>query len=138
MGIFDFLKNKGNTNSKNSTVKEEKASKPAVTPTSNLEHLTKSGELPFGWVTRNKEFTEKIRNEYSFFLNTWLASRKSDPKEQYEALKSFIIYLEDLEKLCKEKGECFEFWYYEILTSKDYLQKRKKELESLTKILNGG
>ena len=96
-----------------------------------LEHLDENGELPWGWHSRNKDFIEKINNEYSFFLNNWLNSRNAEPKKQYEALKSFVLYLEDVEKLCKSKGECFEFWFYEILTSKDYLQKRKDELKKL-------
>lgn len=31
----------------------------------------------------------------------------------------------------KFDGECFEFWFYEILTSPEYLKKRKEELERL-------
>ena len=113
MGIFDLLK-----------------SKKEATPT-NFEHLTKEGELPFGWTYKNKDFIEKTNNEYSFYLNNWLNSRNDEPKKQYETLKSFIIYLEDVERLCKSKGECFEFWFYEILTTPDYIQKRKEELKKL-------
>ena len=40
--------------------------------------------------------------------------------------------LEDAEKLCKSKGECFEFWFYEIIASKDYISKRKQELNELS------
>lgn len=91
-----------------------------------------NGELPWGWVTRNKEFCERIQGEYSYFLNAWVQSRYKTPLEQYSALKSFVVYLEDVEKLCKSKGECFDFWFREILTSKGYMEKRKKELEKLT------
>ena len=62
----------------------------------------------------------------------WLESRTKSPIEQYSALKSFVLYLEDAEKLCVSKGECFGFWFYEILTSKDCVQKLKIELEELT------
>ena len=88
-------------------------------------------EFSWGWISQNKAFVEKIQNEYSYFLNTWLDSRKKSPSEQFSALKSFIMYLEDVEKLCKTKGECFEFWYYEILTSRDYLERRKNDLRDL-------
>ena len=117
MGLFDLLKKKET---------------PPKAPIEDLEHLTKEGELPFGWVYHNKNFVNKINNEYFFFLNNWLNSRNDEPKKQCEALKSFVLYLEDVEKLCKSKGECFEFWFYEILTSKEYLQKRKKELAHFT------
>lgn len=95
------------------------------------EHL-ENGELPFGWTYRNKNFVDKISKEYSYFLNRWIDSGTNTPKERYEALKSFVLYLEDVEKLCKSKGECFEFWFYEILTAPDYLEKRKNELQELT------
>lgn len=91
-----------------------------------------NGELPFGWVTRNKEFCDRISNEFSHFLNNWLASRGKAPMDQYSALKSFVLYLEDAERLCKSRGECFDFWFNEILTGKGYIKKRKKELEALT------
>jgi hypothetical protein len=89
------------------------------------------GELPWGWISRNKAFTGKIEREYTYFMNKWIDSRKKTQKEEYAALKSFVLYLEKVEKLCKIKGECFEFWFNEILTGKGYLEKRKKELETL-------
>lgn len=44
--------------------------------------------------------------------------------------------MEDVEKLCKSKGECFEFWFREILTGKNYLNTRKNELSDLTQNLS--
>lgn len=120
MGLFNFMKKK---------------SIPTKNKTNSfgdcLDRLTEAGELPFGWVYHNKNFVDKINHEYSVFLNIWLDSRNKSPMEQYSALKSFVLYLEDVEKLCISKGECFEFWYYEILTSKDYIPKRKNELHEL-------
>lgn len=105
-------------------------------PADDLDHLDEKGELPWGWHTQNKAFTEKINTEYTYFLNMWLDSQKQEPKRQYEALKSFVLYMEDVEKLCKSKGECFEFWFNKILTSTGYLEKRKEELEYLTANFN--
>lgn len=102
----------------------------------DLYHLTKDGDLPWGWHTYAKEFTDKINSEYSHFLNTWLESKSKSPKEQYSTLKSFVLYLEDAAKLCRAKGECFEFWFYNDLTSPGYIQKRKSELEYLTANFN--
>lgn len=90
------------------------------------------GDLPWGWTAHNKDFTDKISKEYSYFLQAWVDARNKSPKELYSALKSFVLYMEDVEKTCKEKGECFEFWFDEILTGKDYLKKRKQELENLS------
>lgn len=156
MGIFDFLKKKSvqkektaqktpniltgkglvdyiYSNLENPTHENLlKALDRIAKPDDDLTHLTKEGELPWGWHSHNKELTAKIQGEYSYFLNMWLDARKKSPKEQYPALKSFVLYLEDLEKQCKSKGECFEFWFYEILTTKDYITQRKTELDELT------
>lgn len=105
-------------------------------PDNDLDHLTKDGDLPWGWHTYAKEFTDKIGGEYSHILNTWLESKSKSPKEQYFALKSFVLYLEDVAKLCRTKGECFEFWFYNDLASPEYIQKRKSELEELTANFN--
>lgn len=118
MGLFDLLKSKKNT---------ERLSKPE----DDLTHLTSEGELPWGWIYKNKDFIEKINKEYSYFLNMFLISKNEEPKKQYEALKSFVLFLEDVEKLCAKKGECFQFWFYEILTEPNYLKRRKEELEEL-------
>ncbi len=118
MGFFDFLKKK------EPVAKNYEGER--------FDQLTKEGELPWGWVAHNKSFTNKIESEYSYFLNMWLESRKKSPIEEYSALKSFVTYLHDVEKLCKAKGECFEFWFYNILVTKDYIAKRQKELDALT------
>lgn len=121
MGLLDFLKKMLTQNTN-----DDKSSE------TDFEHLTKDGELPWGWIYRNKEFTDKIDGEYSYFLRMWLDSRNRSPKEHYAALKSFVLYLEDAEKLCKSKGECFETWFYELIAPKEYIDKRIKELDELT------
>ena len=121
MGLFNFLK-------KNATVEKQQ---PQATK-AETERLTPEGELPWGWFTKNKDFCDRIQVEFSHFLHTWLETKNKAPKEHHSALKSFVLYLGDVEKLCKSKGECFEYWFREILTGKDYVEIRKKELEELT------
>lgn len=118
MGLFDFLQKK------------------QPTKANDLKHLTPNGELPWGWHTNTKDFTEKINREFTHFLNAWVETRNKSPKEQCLALRSFIQYLEETEKLCKSKGECFEFWFYQILISKGYIAQRKKELNDLAENLD--
>ena len=128
MGLFGFIKKKAPV-----TKQQPKATKAETNSFGErCDRLTPNGELPWGWVTRNKEFCDRINGEFSHFLDAWMESRHKSPKEQYSALKSFVLYLEDVEKLCKSKGECFDFWFHEILTSKGYTEKRKEELEELT------
>lgn len=116
MGLFDFLKSKHSTSS--------------VAQTTISESLV-NGELPFGWTYRNKEFVEKYNNEYTFFLNQWIESLKLSPKEKYSALKSFVIFLDDLKKLCYQKGDCFALWFDDIIASPEYIETRKSELIEL-------
>lgn len=131
MGLFDLFKKKKKTPKKGSYSLRIDFGEPDDS-TVDMNHLDKDGELPWGWVTHNKAFTEKINKEYLYFWKMWLDSRDKEPKKQYEALKSFVLYLEDVEKLCKAKGECFEFWFYEILAKRDFFETRKEELNYLT------
>ena len=129
MALFDFFKKKTSTAQSASPNSSNKT--PLNSFGEPLDRLTAEGELPWGWVTHNKTFVDKIQNEYSHFLNGWLDSRTQEPLRYFEALKSFVLYLEDVEHLCESKGECFVFWFNEILTSKGYLDERRKELQHL-------
>lgn len=102
-------------------------------PDADQGHLTKDGELPLGWYGLNKKFTDTIQNEYSYFLNEWIESRKQEPKRQYEALKSLIFWLNDAKKLCFSKNECFAKWFTDIIADDEYIAKRQAELDELTK-----
>ena len=128
MALFDFMKKKA------PATKQQPLQTKSETNSfgERYDRLTVDGELPFGWIYQNREFTDKIQSEYSYFLNMWLDSKNKSPKEQYNALKSYAMYIEDVEKLCKSKGECFEFWFREILTYKGCSEKIRNELEELT------
>jgi hypothetical protein len=140
MGLFDFMKKIGGSSKQKNqdkfkivfteTILNGKRIKlDDVNLPTDLEHLTEDGELPWGWYTHTREFTSKIENEYSYFREVY--SKAKSPREEYPALKSLVLYLEDVEKLCKSKGECYEFWYYEMLITRDYLQNLKEELKNL-------
>lgn len=155
MGLFDFIKKKATQNKadnppatksdikfkmvftetingKTNQVNTEKIETDEELFPTDLEHLTKDGELPWGWHTHTKDFTERIGGEYSIFWKMWLDTKSKSPEEHYPALKSFVLFLEDAGKLCESKGECYEFWFYEILATKDFIAKRKSELKELT------
>lgn len=133
MGLFDFFKKnkKENENTTRFEVIVKAGTNPTTKPDVDWEHLTDEGELPVGWTYHNKEFTDRINNEFSYFLHLWLDSRNKSPRELRAALKSFVLYLEDIERICKSKGECFEFYFREIIASQDYIQERKEELSEL-------
>lgn len=90
-----------------------------------------NGELPFGWIYRNKDFTDQISRESNYFRNCWIASRTKHPKEYYSALKSFVIYLEDCRSACSSMGECHLKWFQDIIADDEYIDARKSELQEL-------
>lgn len=129
MGFFDFFRKKSAKTAPVSNSSDTPYKVVQITPTQ--EKLTDDGDLPFGWTYRNREFVERISGEYKYFLNMWLDSLNKSPYERYEALKSFVLYLEDAARICKAEGECHDLWYREFLTSPGYLEKRKNELQEL-------
>ena len=97
----------------------------------DLDHLTPEGELPWGWAYANKDFVDKIESEYHAFADAWFASKKADPLKQYAALKSLILYMEDVKKLCDSKGECFAEWASYLVADPQILEQHKKELKRI-------
>ena len=133
MTLFNFRKKKANELKKYH--KDDSLEKNHNTSRDSLDKLV-DGDLPWGWITYNNDFIEPIETQYRYFLNMWVNARNKSPKVLYSSLKSFVMYMEDVEKLCKSKGECFEFWFNEILTGKGYLKQRKQELKILSENLS--
>ena len=119
MGLFDFFK--------------KKQPKPAKANTNSigepLDRLTADGELPFGWVYRYKDFTDKISSEYLFFSKEYYESLRKEPIKKYAALKSLLLYIDDAKKLCAANGECFTFWFCETWAKDEEVQKMRSELK---------
>lgn len=73
MIIPNMFKKKNNT--KRDTNKNEKLNSFGEP----LNHLI-DGELPWGWISANKEFIDKTQSEYKYFLNEWNDSINKSPK----------------------------------------------------------
>lgn len=116
--LFTITQNKSDLNN---------LTKPKKEP--DLTHLDEDGELPIGWLYANREFIEKIQNEYSYFLNYWVNSRGKDVLTEYGALKSLVLFYRDMKKRCQSKGECFEKWFSDIIGNKDLVNRRAEELK---------
>ena len=99
------------------------------------EEILEDGELPWGWYTRHKSFTEPIEKEHSRLLRAWVDSRSQAPSKCEAALLSFVDFLHDTRKLCTAKGECYAKWFSDIIASDEYIMKRKHELNSLSQNL---
>lgn len=118
--MFDFLKKKN--------------AAPAVKMNSFGESLDKlvDGELPWGWITAHKDFTDKIEKEFSYFWKAWIDARNGEPSKEMNALKSLLQYMDDVQQMCNQKGECFGFWCANYLMGKEKVkaEKRISELEA--------
>lgn len=90
-----------------------------------------NGQLPFGWITRNKSFVDDIQTKYNYFLDLWLKSKTGNKQEQIGGLKSFVIFLEEAKSICESKGECHLKWFQDIIADDEYINKRKSELNDL-------
>lgn len=97
------------------------------------EHKEKleNGQLPWGWISRNKDFTDDLQEKNKYFMNLWLNSRKEDKKKQIEELKSFIAFLQEAKTLCASKSECHLKWFQDIIADDTYINKRLAELHDL-------
>ena len=100
-------------------------------PDADQNHLTKECTLPYGWFTLNREFTEQIKAEYTYFLNKWLENRNAAPLRKHETLESFVVYLTDVQKVCYSKSECHAFWFNGNIASPEYIEERTAELNEL-------
>lgn len=100
----------------------------------DLDRLTPKGELPFGWMAYNKELVQKMDDEwFSFRL---AIDRTKDPAEQYAAIKSYLLFLEDGKKHYYEVNVCAGKYFEEYIYDSPYnvtLKKRFKDLEKQLK-----
>lgn len=108
-------------------------------PHVDLEHLTPKGELPDGWYHANHDFTETISEEYRYFFEEWQKAQKEGAKKEYIALKSLVIFMEDIKQLCATKGECFAFWASISVAVPEDIAKKKERLQymgdNMTKLI---
>ena len=122
MGLLDFL-----------GLKKQQPVQPVRTNSfgEQLDRLTPDGELPWGWIAANKQFTDKIQNESQYFLNQWMDAERKGALEEYAALKSYLIYLDDAKRLCESHGECFAKWFSDIIASQKNINKWTAKLKAI-------
>ena len=126
--LFGRKKKKQGTQSKSSTRKK-------VTNTNSsgerMDRLTRKGELPWGWYTENREFIARIESEHSYFVNAYDKSKRKGITQEYAALKSLILHMEDVQKLCMRKDECFAFWSTFVVANPNDIADYKIDLKKL-------
>lgn len=94
----------------------------------DMNRLTKDGELPWGWLTKHKDFTDTAQAEVMYFYKQYGDNCYGEPKKKYAALKSLLLYIEDAKRLYAQKGECFLYWFVSIWAKEDEVDKLYAEL----------
>lgn len=87
------------------------------TQAQRMDRLTEDGELPGGWVYQNREYLKPLEETNNVLLQQVLDKRHDAPQRLLSALKLYADFLRVTQKQCELKGECFRFWYNEIMTS---------------------
>lgn len=124
MGLFGLFKKKKQS-------KPVKKSSKINASGERMDRLTRKGDLPYGWSYANREFTGKFEKEYNRFTDAYFKSKKKGMLQEYAALKSLIVYMEDVQKLCKRKGECFAYWASCIVARPQDIAEYKARLKQL-------
>lgn len=106
MGLFGFLKKKD-----------------------DLTKLDKDGDLPWGWHTANKEFTEKAEEQYHLLTDDWRNAANLNVYMERETLIQLIRFMESIKDFCDSKDECFSFWASILVANPEILNGHKMRLD---------
>ena len=99
----------------------------------NIDRLTPEGELPFGWMTYNKEIIKQMDDQWLVF-RTAIDDAK-DPVKKYAAMKSYIIFLADGRKHYTKINACAGKYFDEYYCDTPYSNNIFKQFRELEKKL---
>ena len=96
MGLFDFFK--------------PKKKEPVVQVAS--KNPEEEMMFPSGFFYENRHFLKEIEDHFRYFQGEYISAKKQEKgiRAVRDALKSFIVYMEDVERICASKGEAFVKW----------------------------
>lgn len=97
----------------------------------DIRHLDSEGNLPWGWISANKEFTDPIESEYHRLSEAVYKAKKQGVDAHRSALFSLVTYMEDVQKLCESKGECFAEWASGHVANPVVITKYKEKLKNI-------
>ena len=141
-GDFDILSGDGlvsyvKANLKNPTEKNvAKAVKAIAEPDKDQTHLTKDGELPWGWLTQNTPLCEPYETK---IVDMAVASKNMKLDDKIANLKKLIALYYEYKSFCYSKNECFikyfadhwEHCYNSRCDDFEYIKPFEEELASL-------
>ena len=68
--------------------------------------------FPDGFFYENRHFLKEIEDHFHYFQDEYISAKKQEKGilAVRSALTSFIVYMEDVERICASKGETFVKW----------------------------
>ena len=117
MGLFDlFKRNKAET-------------KVSATKTENQEERM----FPSGFFYENRHFLKEIEDNFHYFQDEYISAKKQEKGIQAVrvALKSFIVYMEDVERICASKGEPFVNWSKLSICNEASMESYRNDLKKI-------
>jgi uncharacterized membrane protein len=117
MGLFLFHRNK-------SEIK---------VPTAKTENQEEERMFPPGWHYENKHFVKEIEDHFHYFQDEYISAKKEEKGilAVRSALTSFIVYMEDVEKICASKGETFVKWSKLSICNEANMEYYRNELKKI-------
>lgn len=105
----------------------------SITPKQIIENHTEERMFPSGWYYENRQFIKEIENLYDYFLNEYISAKKQEKgiRAVRSALKSFIVYMEDVERICASKGEYFVEWSKLSICNETSMESYRNDLKKI-------
>ena len=103
-----------------------------------FDKLDEDGQIPYGWHYENRDFTKEITGQYDYFLHEFINAKKQKKgiHAVHTALKAFITYMEDIERICASKDECFVAWSKLVICNEESMESYRNELKKIEDDLN--
>lgn len=107
-GLIDFVK----ANLKNPTDENVlKAVQEIAKPDADQEHLTKDGELPWGWLRQN---TPIIKPYEDRIVQMAVDLKKYKGTDKIKQLEELIGFYAEFKSFCYQKNECYQKYFSDM------------------------
>lgn len=133
-GLVEFVKdNLDNPTKENVT----KAVLEIVKPDKDQKHLTKDGELPWGWLSKNTPICKPYEDKMVQLAVDLKGIR--DPEERIAQLEKLVASYYDFKRFCYSKDECFikyfsDMWEHCYNSKHDVFEYITPYLKELTEL----
>lgn len=107
-GLIGFIK----ANLKNPTDENVlKVVQAIAKPDADQEHLTKDGELPWGWLNQNKPIIKPYEDK---MVQMAIDLKNYNGKDRIRPLEELIAFYADFKSFCYQKNECYKKYFSDM------------------------